>query len=66
MDSPQQIIATTHLPNGIVQFPPNVHGIYIEHQQNGRKRLVLRQNDVRLSFVLDGAACRHLAALLTA
>ncbi len=57
-------IAITLLEKGIVKFPPNVHGIYVEPQASGYVRIVARQNDRRLTFVLDAAACRHLAALL--
>jgi len=54
-----------HLPTGLVKFPPNIHGIYVERSRNsGRVTLVLRQNDTYLRFVLDDDDCRHLAALL--
>ena len=54
----------THLESGLVKFPPNVHGIYVEPQDSGDVRLCVRQNDVQLSFVLDETDCKHLAALL--
>lgn len=57
---------TKHLDNGVVQFPPNVHGIYIQKREDGLTDLTLRQNDTRLSIVLDAEACAHLARLLEA
>jgi hypothetical protein len=54
----------TLLPSGVVKFPPNVHGIYVEPQASGYVRIVARQNEQELAFVLDAAACRHLASLL--
>jgi hypothetical protein len=53
------------LDSGIVKFPPNVHGIYVDRQESGNTVLTVRQNDARLSFVLDDEACAHLAGLLT-
>jgi hypothetical protein len=63
MHEPPESTATL-LDNGVVKFPPNVHGIYVEPQASGTVHLVVRQNDQRLSFVLDASACRHLADLL--
>lgn len=54
-----------HTETGIVKFPSNIHGIYVEPGATGSKVLTVRQNDVRLSFVLEEEDCRHLAALLT-
>jgi hypothetical protein len=55
-----------HLDNGIVKFPVNVHGIYIEKSRlTGWTTITAKQNDVSLRFVIDEDACRHLAALLT-
>ena len=55
---------SSHLEHGLVKFPPNVHGIYVEPQETGDVRLTVRQNEVRLSFVLDEGDCKHLASLL--
>ena len=55
---------TTLLENGLVNFPPNVHGIYIEPQDSGDVCLRVRQNDIQLSFVLGKSEREHLAALL--
>jgi hypothetical protein len=49
---------------GLVKFPPNVHGIYIEKSPTGAKTLTVRQNDLRLVFVLEEDDCQHLAKLL--
>lgn len=51
------------LEDGLVKFPPNVHGLYTE-QIPGYLVLVARQNEQRMNFVLDEDARRHLAALL--
>jgi len=53
-----------HLRNGLVKFPPNVHGIYVESQDGGLTHLVVRQNDTRFLFLLEAADCEHLASLL--
>jgi len=53
------------LANGIVKFPPNVYGIYIEKQASGHTHLIARQNDTRLTFILSEDDCLHLAALLS-
>jgi len=55
-----------HLDNGIVKFPVNVHGIFVEKSKgSGYATITAKQNDVVLRFVIDEDACRHLAALLT-
>jgi len=51
---------------GIVKFPVNIHGIYVEKRDDGFTILTAKQNDVKLEFVIDDDACGHLAALLTA
>jgi len=54
-----------HLGNGIVKFPPNVHGIYVNRSKGSPyTEIVVRQNSVSLTFVLDDADCRHLSKLL--
>ena len=53
------------LATGVVQFPPNVHGVYVERQESGDTVLTVRQNHARMPFILDDEACAHLAALLT-
>jgi len=58
-------VKATLLDGGVVKFPPNVHGVYVERQPCGNTVLTVRQNDARMSFVLDDEACAHLAALLT-
>jgi hypothetical protein len=63
MDTPYYSAKVEHLKNGIVKFPPNVQGIYIDDHPSG-KTLTVRHNDIRLSFVLEDDDCRHLAALL--
>jgi hypothetical protein len=53
--------------NGIVKFPVNVHSLLIERSQSsGYTRVIAKQNELVLSFVLDDDDCQHLAALLTA
>jgi len=51
--------------NGIVKFPVNVHSLLVERQTSGYTRVIAKQNDTILSFVLDDDDCEHLAALLT-
>ncbi|MCI0563094.1 MAG: hypothetical protein MN733_31840 [Nitrososphaera sp.] len=53
-----------HFENGLVKFPPNVHGLYVEVREDGGVNLIARQNDTRLCFVLDDDDRKHLAALL--
>jgi hypothetical protein len=53
------------LKRGIVKFPVNVHGIYVDKGEHGLTTITARQNEVVLSFVFDKEACQHLAALLT-
>jgi hypothetical protein len=54
------------LPDGIVKFPPNVHSIRIERSDTtGYTRLVAKQNDTVLSFMLDKDDCLYIAGLLT-
>ncbi len=61
-----EAVRTEHLENGVVKFPPNIHGIYVERgKATGYTRIVARHNDVSLTFVLDDSDCRHLAALLS-
>jgi len=31
------------LATGVVQFPPNVHGVYVERQESGNTVLTIRQ-----------------------
>jgi len=58
-------VKAKHLDNGLVKFPVNVHGIYIERSETtGYTRIIATQNDTTLSFVLDDDDCRHLATLL--
>ena len=54
----------TLLETGVVKFPPNIHGIYVEREATGHVLVTLQRNDSRLSLLLDAAACRHLATLL--
>jgi hypothetical protein len=59
-------VKAKHLDKGIVKFPVNVHSLLIERgQASGYTRLIAKQNDTVLSFVLDDDDCRHLADLLT-
>jgi hypothetical protein len=54
-----------HLDNGIVKFPVNVHGIYVEKSKvSGYTTITAKQNDLVLRFVIDEDACQHLAVLL--
>jgi hypothetical protein len=57
-------VETRHLPHGVVKFPPNVHGVYVEPREDGRTNLIARQNEAELVFVLERDDCEHLAALL--
>jgi hypothetical protein len=57
-------IKAQHTDNGIVEFPVNVHSLLAERQSSGYTRVVAKQNDTVLSFVLDDEDCQHLAALL--
>jgi hypothetical protein len=58
-------IKAKHTDNGIVKFPVNVHGIYIEKSElSGYTTITAKQNDMVLRFVIDEDACRHLAKLL--
>jgi len=59
-------IKAEHIANGVVKFPVNVHSLLIERQGSGYTRIVAKQNDVVLSFVLDDDDCQHLAAILRA
>jgi hypothetical protein len=53
------------LDNGIVKFPVNVHGIYVEKSAlTGNTTITAKQNDLVMRFVIDEDACRHLARLL--
>lgn len=52
------------LEDGLVKFPPNVHGVYVTPLAHDLVTLEARQNETRLRFVLDEAARRHLAAIL--
>lgn len=57
----------THLDGGLVKFPPNVHGLYVEPATPGGYPytvLKARHNDQEPCFVLDEADCKHLASLL--
>lgn len=54
------------IENGIVKFPVNVHSLLVERSHSsGYTRVIAKQNDTVLSFVLDDDDCKHLAALLT-
>lgn len=54
-----------HIENGLVKFPTNVHGIYVDHNERSPYTTVtIRQNDARLSFLLLPEDCEHLAKLL--
>jgi len=57
-------IKAQHIDNGIVKFPVNVHSLLVERQSSGYTRVVAKQNDTVLSFVVDDEDCQHLAALL--
>ena len=57
-------VETRHLPHGIVKFPPNVHGLYVEPREDGRMDVTACQNDIRLVFVLERDDREHLAQLL--
>lgn len=60
-------IKAERIENGIVKFPVNVHSLLVERSQSsGYTRVIAKQNDTVLSFVLDDDDCQHLAALLTA
>jgi hypothetical protein len=39
------------LNNGIVKFPVNVHGIYVEKSASGYTTITAKQNDVVMRFV---------------
>jgi hypothetical protein len=59
-------IKAEHTPTGLVKFPVNVHSLQVERSDtSGHVRVVAKQNDITLSFLLDDDDCRHLAALLT-
>ena len=58
-------VKAKHTDNGIVKFPVNVHGIYVEKSaETGYTTITAKQNDVILRLVIDEDACRHLARLL--
>jgi len=60
-------VKAKHTDNGIVKFPVNVHSLLVERSQtSGYTRVIAKQNDTVLSFVLDDDDCAHLAELLTA
>jgi CRP-like cAMP-binding protein len=63
-DSPPEKVKAKHLDRGLVKFPPNIQAIYVEQEETGLTRLIVRQNELRLSFVLDADDCAHLARLL--
>ena len=48
-------IKAEHIDNGIVKFPVNVHSLLVERQTSGYVRVIAKQNDTVLSFVLDNA-----------
>jgi hypothetical protein len=51
--------------HGIVKFPVNIHGIWIERNPiSCQVILKAHQNDVSLQFILDDDGCQHLAKLL--
>jgi hypothetical protein len=59
-------VKAKHTDNGIVKFPVNVHSLLVERSQSsGYTRVIAKQNDTVLSFVLDDEDCQHLVALLT-
>jgi len=58
-------IKAQRIEKGIVKFPVNVHSLLIERgEDSGYTRVIAKQNDTVLSFVLDDEDCRHLAELL--
>lgn len=58
-------VKAKHVDHGIVKFPVNVHGIWVDRSEmSGQVTLKVRQNDVILQFVLDQDDCEHLARLL--
>jgi hypothetical protein len=58
-------VKAKHVDHGIVKFPVNVHGIWIERSKmSGNVTLKARQNDVTLQFILDRDDCDYLAKLL--
>lgn len=58
-------VKAKHIEDGIVKFPTNIHSIRVERSgMTGYTRIVAKQNDVTLAFVIDDDDCRHLAALL--
>jgi hypothetical protein len=67
MDEPYpNAVTSKHTDKGIVKFPVNVHSVLVEHSEmSGQTRLIAKQNEVVLSFILDDTDCRHLAELLS-
>ncbi len=60
-------VKSKHIDNGIMKFPVNVHFLLVERSQiSGYTRVIAKQSEMVLSFVLDRDDCAHLTALLTA
>lgn len=52
------------LEDGLVKFPPNVHSIRIRRREDGYTDIILKRNDLTLTFVADSEDCEHLISLL--